>query len=196
MPPVTLVAIILGGVTLAMGTPIAMQRAGIQTGFLANLGFKSGPRGIAWAWGGALLLALGYAAFSIARIPEVAHHWHEISWLKAEAIVAAVAAGVVEEAVFRRLLMDAIAKAGGNALMQITASALAFGIAHGTWGLLGGSVHAAIGAAIATSILGAGLAVVYLVGRRSLAPCIVAHFLIDAVIEPGLLLAAVGGFRG
>ena len=80
--------------------------------------------------------------------------------------------------------------------MQIACSAVAFGIAHGTWGLLGGSVHAAIGAAIATTILGAGLAIVYLVGRRSLAPCIAAHFLIDAVIEPGLLLAAVGGFGG
>jgi CAAX protease family protein len=196
MSPQTLVALVLGGVTIAMGTPIAMQLAGVQTGFLAKLGFRSGPRGNVSAWTAAIVLAIAYAAFSISRIPEVARHWHEISWLKAEAIVAAVAAGVVEEAVFRRLLMDAIAKAGGNAALQIAASAVAFGLAHGTWGLLGGSLHAAIGAAIATTILGAALGVIYIAGRRSLAPCIAAHFLIDAVIEPGLLLSAVRGFGG
>jgi hypothetical protein len=34
-------------------------------------------------------------------------------------------------------------------------------------------------------------AVVYIVGGRSLAPCIVAHFVISALIEPGLVLAAL-----
>ena len=48
-------------------------------------------------------------------------------------------------------------------------------------------------AALATGTLGLLLAVVYLLGDRSLAPPIVAHFAIDAVIQPGILVSA---FRG
>jgi hypothetical protein len=44
-----------------------------------------------------------------------------------------------------------------------------------------------------TMILGCALAIVYLVGRRSLAPVITAHMLIDMAIEPWLLLFAVSG---
>lgn len=56
-----------------------------------------------------------------------------------------------------------------------------------------GSIHVALTAAVATGIIGVALAVVYILGGRSLAPCIAAHFLIDAVIQPGLLLSAVSG---
>ena len=195
MAPEILVAMVLGGAAVAMVTPIGLKAAGREPPFLADLGFASGPRGSACAWALAALLALAYAVFSIGSIPDVARHWHSISWLKALAIVAAVTAAVLEEAIFRRLLMDALAKRGSGAILQILISAIAFGIAHGTWGLMGGSVNAAIGAAIATTFLGAGLAMIYLIGGRSLAPCIVAHFLIDAIIEPGLLLAAAHGFH-
>jgi hypothetical protein len=40
-------------------------------------------------------------------------------------------------------------------------------------------------------LLGLALGAVYLASDRSLAPCIVAHFVITALIEPGLVLAAV-----
>ena len=49
---------------------------------------------------------------------------------------------------------------------------------------------AGLGAAVATGILGAALGVVYVVGERSLAPIIVSHFIITAVIQPGILYAA------
>lgn len=196
MSPQVLVALVLGCVTAAMGIPIGMKLAGREPGFIAGLGFVAGPRGNLRAWILAGLLAVGYAFYSVQRLPAVASHWHALTWLKALAVVAAVAAGIVEEGVFRRLVMDGLAQAGGNAVLQVAGSAVAFGLAHGTWGLLGGSLHAAIGAAAATTVLGAGLGIVYLVGGRSLAPCVAAHFLIDAVIEPGLLLSAVGGFHG
>jgi hypothetical protein len=44
-----------------------------------------------------------------------------------------------------------------------------------------------------TGVLGAALAAVYVLGGRSLAPCIAAHFLLDVAIEPGLVLAALRG---
>jgi uncharacterized protein len=54
-------------------------------------------------------------------------------------------------------------------------------------------MRAAIGATIATGVLGAAPALVYLAADRNLAPCIAAHFLINALIEPGLVLAAIRG---
>jgi hypothetical protein len=61
------------------------------------------------------------------------------------------------------------------------------------WGLFGRSIGAAWGAMVSTTVLGAALAVVYVVSARSLAPCIVSHFLVTGLIEPGLVLAAVRG---
>ncbi|HEY8048216.1 MAG TPA: CPBP family intramembrane glutamic endopeptidase, partial [Ramlibacter sp.] len=78
-------------------------------------------------------------------------------------------------------------------LTQVVGSALAFGAAHAVWGLFGRSLRAAAGAMIATGLLGAGFAVVYLLSGRNLMPCIAAHFGIDALLEPGLVLAATRG---
>ena len=178
-----------------MGPPVVFKIVGRETHipFLKDLGFLSGPGGNAWAWVLALVLAVGYIAFSMRGIPLVAQHWRAISWLKGLSILAAIAASVVEEAFFRRMIMHAVLRAGGEVWLQVAVSGLTFGIAHGMWGLLKGSLHVALGAAIATTVMGTGLAFVYVVGGRSLAPCIAAHFLVTAVIEPGLMLAAVSG---
>ncbi|MCH7917340.1 MAG: CPBP family intramembrane metalloprotease [Planctomycetes bacterium] len=114
-----------------------------------------------------------------------------MSFLKGLSLWAAVGAAVVEEAFFRRIVMDGVMQAGDIVPLQIIASALVFGVAHALWGLIKGSVHVALTTAVATGIIGAALAVVYAVGDRSLAPCIAAHFLIDAVVQPGLVLSAV-----
>jgi hypothetical protein len=64
------------------------------------------------------------------------------------------------------------------------------------WGIFGKSIRAAAGATIATAVLGCALAVVYLASGRNVAPCVFSHFLINALIEPGLVLAAVRGEMG
>ena len=97
---------------------------------------------------------------------------------------------------FRRLLMDYLDRQSFGDAMQVLASALTFGMAHGVWGLFGKSIRAALGATIATGILGGALAIVYLVAGRNVAPCVAAHFLINAFIEPGVVLAAVRGEMG
>jgi CAAX protease family protein len=68
-----------------------------------------------------------------------------------------------------------------------------FGIGHGIWGVFGKSLRIAVGATVATSILGAMMAVVYITAGRSVAPCIVAHAIINAAIEPWLIMEAAGG---
>jgi len=51
--------------------------------------------------------------------------------------------------------MDAVAGTGGSGLLQVVASACAFGLPHGIFGLLKGSLGAAVRAMIATGIMGA-----------------------------------------
>ena len=83
--------------------------------------------------------------------------------------------------------MDALNNSGYGPIVQVLASGLAFGIAHLIWGIK--NFKAGLNAMVSTSALGAALAVVYLVGDRSLAPCVVAHIVVTALIEPGLVLA-------
>ena len=130
------------------------------------------------------------------RLPSVRANLLLPSFLKLLGLAVAIAAGFLEEIIFRKWLMDYVRDQDMGAVIQVAASALAFGLAHGVWGAMGRSWRAAAGATIATGILGAALALVYLVAGRSLAPCIAAHFAINAFIEPGLVLAATRGEMG
>lgn len=105
----------------------------------------------------------------------------------------ALPASVLEEAVFRKLLMDHLAAGSWNASFQVLASGLAFGAVRGIWGFFGRSWRAALGATLITSTLGATLALAYIAAGCSVAACVAAHFLIDALMEPGLVLAALRG---
>ena len=172
--------------------PVARLLLGQRPGFLRDLGFFSGPSGALFAWVLGIVVALAYCAYAL-RSPLVAYYWRRVSPLKLFAIVIAIAAAIVEEAFFRRIIMDGVMGAGGGPLLQVLASALIFGIAHGIWGIVTGHVFVGIGVMVATGTLGAALAVVYLVGERSLAPPIVSHFLITATIQPGIMFAACSG---
>lgn len=111
------------------------------------------------------------------------------------ALALGLTAGICEEAVFRGFVMTETRDAGFAAPWQVLASAVLFGCAHFGWGSLGGHLQIgfALGAVLATLLLGALLALIYLASRRSLMPAIAAHALIDIVIEPWLILFAVTG---
>jgi membrane protease YdiL (CAAX protease family) len=111
-------------------------------------------------------------------------------------VFVAITAGLCEEAIFRKLLMDSIQRHGASPIMQALASAAAFGCAHGIWGANRGSARAAAGAIVATGLVGGALAAVYIAGHRILAPCVFSHFIINVLAEPGLVLAAVRGEMG
>jgi uncharacterized protein len=102
----------------------------------------------------------------------------------------ALISGFFEEAFFRKTLMDIAQHHGAAIATQIAVSALAFGAVHAVWGVMGGSLRGALGAMLATSALGAALAVVYILGGRSVAPCIAAHIAINLLIEPWLIITA------
>lgn len=160
---------------------------------LRDLGFLSGPGGTPLAWILALAVGVGYSVYSVRNIPLVRQHWRKLSVLKLLGVSLAFAAAIVEEAAFRRLVMDLVLNAGGGSIIQVIASGLLFGFVHGIWGIMTGRIAVGVGTMIATGTLGAALGVVYLVGERSLAPPIVSHFIITAVIQPGIMFAAFTG---
>lgn len=183
---------ILAAIALFEGNWVALNAWLNPTKFAQFLDFTSGRPGAGLGWGLAAFTVVIFVVLSL-RLPSVVTNLFRPSGLKILSLAVAVAAGILEEAIFRKLLMDGLLHRGYEPLVQVLASAAAFGAVHGVWGLFGRSGRAAFGATLATGALGTMLALVYLAAGRSLLPCIAAHFLIDALIEPGLVLAACRG---
>ncbi|HUF17494.1 MAG TPA: CPBP family intramembrane glutamic endopeptidase [Thermoanaerobaculia bacterium] len=169
---------------------------GRPPGFLRDLGFLSGPAGTPLAWILALAVAFAYATYTVRNNPLVREHWRALSAAKLLGVTAAVGAAVVEEAFFRRVIMDAVLSAGGGSLVQVVVSGLVFGLAHGVYGIVTGRLAVGLGVMIATGTVGIALGAVYVIGERSLAPVIVSHFIITATIQPGIMYAAFSGQMG
>ena len=173
--------------------PVARLLLGHPPGFLRDLGFFSGASGTAFAWALALGVAVAYAGFTVRNNPLVREYWRALSPAKALGVTVAVAAAIVEEAFFRRLLMDGLLAAGISSIGQVFLSGLVFGLAHGIWGIVTGRLMMGVRIMMATGTLGTALAAVYVVGERSLAPPIFSHFIITATIQPGIMFAAFSG---
>lgn len=187
-------ALILGSIIVFEGFFVLLQAVPAPREYFTWLGFLPGrhtPRPAGYL--AALLVAILFTVISAYRLPSVRANLIRFSWLKLLAIGVAIAAGILEEIAFRTLLMNALQSHGINVVLQVIVSAIAFGLVHGIWAFFGGHLRAGIGAIIATSTLGGALAIVYLVAGRSVAPCILAHFLLDIFVEPGLVLAATRG---
>ena len=186
-------ALILIAILVTEAVPFGLTLAGARPGVLARLyGFD--PH--AWpAWLLAAAIAAAYSAYAARALPLVGAHMFDWHWLKLIAIPFAIVTGSFEELFFRKWLMDWAAHADSPVVLQAAISALVFGAAHGIWGLFGRQWRVAVGAVASTTILGALLALVYLLAGRQVAPCIWSHMLINLAIEPWLVLAAVQAFR-
>lgn len=114
----------------------------------------------------------------------------EISLFKIVGLMT-ITGGIIEEVVFRRWLMDGLMKLGYGVTIQVLVSVLTFGLAHITWGLFGKEKQFLKGAFIATSFLGFGFAIVYLIVNRNIGPCIISHSIINMIIESWLVLAKI-----
>jgi uncharacterized protein len=101
------------------------------------------------------------------------------------ALILGVTAGFCEEVLFRSFLMTQFAKAGYGRAIQVLIPGLAFGFAHA--GYLNQGFLVWLGIVLPTAFLGMMWGVAYLLGRRSLLPTIVAHFLNDATALPWIV---------
>jgi hypothetical protein len=163
--------------------------------FVRYLGFADGMTGNPAGWVAAFFATVIFVALAL-RLRSVRQNLFRPSLLKLLAIGLAISAGILEEVMFRRWTMNWLMARGHGAFVQVLGAGLLFGAIHGIWGLMGKSFQAALGATIATGFLGVMLGIVFLLAGRSLAPCIAAHFVINLLIEPGLVLAAARGEMG
>ena len=120
-------------------------------GFLRYTGFASNHVGIiGWILG--VVVALAFVALA-SRFPSVSSNLLRPSILKILALAVAIAAALCEECIFRKLLIDSLQNAGSGVVIQVLASGLLFGLAHGVWGFFRGSLAAAIGSIVFHLIL-------------------------------------------
>jgi hypothetical protein len=149
--------------------------------------------GRATNWRGMLLglvVAIVYSSLTAVFNPAVSRNLLRFTELKGLAVVAALVAGLVEETIFRGYLMTSLEQMGRGRVAQVLVSAVVFAAAHFYGFVSPVGLLATFGA---TFVLGAALAITYLIGKRSLTQVITSHTLIDLVIEPWLLL---GFFTG
>lgn len=180
--------IFLSAVIVAESAPFWFRAFGrtwsqiVHTLFLDNPGRLEG-------WGMAMAFALLFMVGSARRNELITEKLRTINAMKLAVIPMALISGIVEEVYFRRFTMDTIARHGGGLVLQVAAAALIFGALHAVWGAVG-SLRVALQAALAATILGWAMALVYLAAGRSVAPCIAAHAAINLVLEPWLFLSA------
>jgi membrane protease YdiL (CAAX protease family) len=138
------------------------------------------------AWAVALVLAALSIGSNLRLLPRMhvpisyafwPHGFHLFA-----ALILGITAGFCEEVLFRAYLMTQFAKAGYGRALQVLMPGLAFGLAHA--GYLNQGLLVWLGIVIPTAFLGMMWGVAYLLGRRSLVPTIVAHFLNDATALP------------
>jgi uncharacterized protein len=180
-------AITLGGVLAAElialgGVRAYYKRKGIA---LKQLGWKTPARPVAIlvvAWGAAAL----YIGFSF-QIPEVRANAAEISWFKAWGLLAGVGGAFLEEVIFRGYLMARMEQVKFAPIVQVLLTAVTFGVLHLGFGISG---------VACTFVLGLVLGGLYLLGRRHLLGPMLCHGVVNAVLEPWLLLWLLRFYSG
>jgi len=150
----------------------------------------------------AWVLALGFAALAIGGnlrflprmgVPILAAFLPQGFHLAA-ALMMGITAGFCEEVLFRAFLMTEFANAGYGKLGQVLIPGIAFGLSHA--GYINQGFLPWLGIAVPTAFLGMVWGVAYLLGRRSLVPTIVAHFLNDATALQWISFFMVTGTLG
>ena len=165
---------------------------------LRNPGFSFGDLGV-WRLGTwpAWVVVLLIAALSISsnlrflprmHIPISYAFWRPGLHLPV-ALIIGVTGGFCEEVLFRAFLMTEFGMAGYSGATQVIVPGFAFGLSHA--GYLDQGFLPWLGLMLPTAFIGMVWGIAYLVGRRSLVPAIVAHFLNSATAVPWILFFMV-----
>ncbi len=112
--------------------------------------------------------------------------------LRILAAVLTAFAGIVEEIGMRGVLMTELAKIKTRTWLQVLISGLCYAIYHSLQFLT--SPVQFVQSMVVSAILGVILAGIYVMGRRSLTPCIISHGLANLLGEPYILMGALAAF--
>lgn len=186
--------LVLGSLSIALSGSILLWYFGNPQQFIEHrIGINTEAFNNPIVWILTILIAIGYIIYTAKAVPFVRDQLFTFSWLKVIGIWAAFVSSIVEEILFRQVLMDWLKSLDYSIIIQVLASAIIFGIAHGAWIFLRGELKIAIPVIISTTILGGLLAILYIIADRNILAPIVAHILINLFIEPWLILSAVTG---
>lgn len=189
-----LTGLVLGIPSIALTVHAFLWFLGNPQQFIEHtLGINSDAFNKPLVWLLTLVIAVGYIMYTTKVIPFVREHLFTLSWLKVIGIWSALIISTFEEILFRQMLMDWLMKLDYSLTIQVLASAIIFGLAHGAWILLRGEFKIALPVILSTTVLGGLLAILYIIADRNILAPIVAHILINLFIEPWLMLSAVTG---
>ena len=182
---------IMLAIAIGMTIPILIWALPDIADFMNYIGFNQTALQIPLAWVLAAVVTVGYIVFTAKGLPEVGENLFKFNLFKLTGVYLAIATGIFEEMMFRQSLMDVLQNNGISVPLQIIISAVAFGLVHSIWILFSGNWKMGLGAMVATTVLGALCAIVFVVGRRNVLPAIMAHFVINLFIEPWMMLGAI-----
>lgn len=185
---------ILASTSILLTTSILFWFIGNPERFIeTRMGIHEGVFADFYVWLFTFIIVIGYVVYTIIALPFVRAQLFNMSWLKIIGVWAALATGIVEEVLFRHLLMDFLQSFHMSDVLQIILSGIIFGFAHGAWGIFRRDAKIVLPVIISTTILGCFLATLYIMSGRSTFAPIVAHVLINLIIEPWLMLSAISG---
>lgn len=184
--------LLIVGISTFMAFFIIIGLINNPAGFINFMGINKTAFDIPLAWVVAILVSICYIIYTAHMIPIVRQNLFNFnSWFKLLGVYAAFSSGIVEELVFRQMLMNWLDTSGINVILQIIISALAFGFLHFSWSLFGGNIKIGIASTMSTIVLGASFAFIYVIAERNVLPVIIAHMIINLFVEPWLILNAV-----
>lgn len=172
-------AITLGGVLIAelialWGASVYYKRKGITMG---RLGWSI-PRNKAAVIVLALVVAILYSWCTM-QIPDVKENLTESSFLKLWGLLVGIPAALIEEIIFRGYVMARLQQVKITPMSQVLLASVAFSLLHLGFGLMG---------ILCTFVVGLALGGLYIMGKRNLLGPVLCHCVINAAIEPWLLL--------
>jgi len=158
---------------------------------MAEIGFTGAGTVSAW------IVALGITLLSVLNgvnlmrrfgIP-VADLWMLRGYHVYAALLMGSTAAFCEETIFRGFLMTEFARSGYGKASQVIIPGMFFGLAH--LAILEQGITVGLGTIIPTAVMGMIWGIAFLLGRRSVVPTVVSHFLNDASALPWILFFSV-----
>lgn len=172
---------------IVLGVVLIWMRQDGQT--LADLGWGKPSTWLAIVLG--ILVGVFWAAFGAMGYKyqfDLEANLLGMSWLRLFTGIVGAGGAILEDMVTRGYLMNELKRIKVPTWLQVVASSLLFALYHSIWC---GSLFGFVGSFIASLVYGLILAGLFVLGKRSLTPVILAHSLAVLLGEPFLTMSLI-----
>src|SRR5699024_7649631 len=158
-----------------------------------RLGISSDAFNNPTVWIFTFIIVIGYVMYTAEAVPFVREHLFTFSWLKVIGIWAALIFSILDEILFRQILMYWLLSLDYSINVKIISLIINFCLEICFLNFLKREFKISFPVIMLTKVFGGLLAILYLIAYRNILAPIVAHILINLFIEPWLILSAVSG---